>query len=305
MGQGLSQINIYRTDIYYLVADIGVAVAAKMTCWFRAALIACGALISISPAMAQSRLAEFATRATPQEFFSKATRFGAAQGDPPLLPVYAGDALLGFVYLNSDFTGAVAIPASRCAYWSVSMRKGRSPRFKLVDHKEPIVLVGIPEKRVVEAVNTLIGAGWGASRGHGTRPAGRHRQRRNRHRSGDGRQHRPLRRPLIKSGRMSPGGTAAASGAPEARDEVPRHGAGGKARLAKPGRRRLRPPAEPDRRRRQQGIRKIRQQRGCRDIPKPGDPDDTFIDLYVALASAPVIGRSLLGDDGYEQLRRA
>ncbi len=29
---------------------------------------------------------------------------------------------------------------------------------KLVEHKEPIVLVGIPEKRILEAVNKLIGA---------------------------------------------------------------------------------------------------------------------------------------------------
>jgi NosR/NirI family nitrous oxide reductase transcriptional regulator len=37
--------------------------------------------------------------------------------------------------------------------------------------------------------------------------------------------------------------------------------------------------------------------------PEPGDAGDTFIDLYVALASVPTIGRSLLGDAGYQQLR--
>ena len=37
--------------------------------------------------------------------------------------------------------------------------------------------------------------------------------------------------------------------------------------------------------------------------PEPGDPDDTFIDLYVALATVPTIGRSLLGADAYEQLK--
>ena len=39
------------------------------------------------------------------------------------------------------------------------------------------------------------------------------------------------------------------------------------------------------------------------DNPEPGDPADTFIDLYVALVSVPTIGRSLLGDAGYEQLK--
>ena len=32
--------------------------------------------------------------------------------------------------------------------------------------------------------------------------------------------------------------------------------------------------------------------------PEEGDPDDTFIDLYVADVAVPMIGRSLLGDEG-------
>jgi NosR/NirI family nitrous oxide reductase transcriptional regulator len=37
--------------------------------------------------------------------------------------------------------------------------------------------------------------------------------------------------------------------------------------------------------------------------PEPGNPDDPFIDLYVGLASVPTIGKSLLGEAGYERLR--
>ncbi|MFZ8363621.1 hypothetical protein ACO1LS_15225, partial [Staphylococcus aureus] len=36
--------------------------------------------------------------------------------------------------------------------------------------------------------------------------------------------------------------------------------------------------------------------------PEEGDPDDTFIDLYIADVAVPTIGRSLLGDDGYQRL---
>jgi NosR/NirI family nitrous oxide reductase transcriptional regulator len=36
--------------------------------------------------------------------------------------------------------------------------------------------------------------------------------------------------------------------------------------------------------------------------PEEGDPDDPFIDLYVADVAVPTIGRSLLGDDGYNRL---
>ena len=37
--------------------------------------------------------------------------------------------------------------------------------------------------------------------------------------------------------------------------------------------------------------------------PESDDPDERFIDLYAGLVSAPVIGRSLLGDAEYENLR--
>ena len=36
--------------------------------------------------------------------------------------------------------------------------------------------------------------------------------------------------------------------------------------------------------------------------PEEGDPDDPFIDLYVADVAVPTIGRSLLGDEGYKRL---
>ena len=36
--------------------------------------------------------------------------------------------------------------------------------------------------------------------------------------------------------------------------------------------------------------------------PEPGEPDDTFIDMHMALVSVPTIGRSLLGDAEYANL---
>jgi NosR/NirI family nitrous oxide reductase transcriptional regulator len=37
--------------------------------------------------------------------------------------------------------------------------------------------------------------------------------------------------------------------------------------------------------------------------PEQGEASDDFIDLYVALVTAPTIGRSLLGDEGYQRLK--
>ena len=44
-----------------------------------------------------------------------------------------------------------------------------------------------------------------------------------------------------------------------------------------------------------EAFARSRATRRPRRNPEPGEPDETFIDLYVALASVPTIGRSLLG----------
>ena len=107
--------------------------------------------------MAAGRVQEFLPKAQPSEFFPGADRYGPAQGDPPLVPAYQGDRLLGYVYLNSDVTSAVGYSGK-----PINLLVGIDPQgtirgIRLVDHKEPIVLVGIPERRIVDAVNTLVG----------------------------------------------------------------------------------------------------------------------------------------------------
>ncbi len=107
------------------------------------------------PGMAAGRVMEFLPKAQPSEFFPGADRFGAPQGNPPL--VHQGDRLLGYVYLNSDFTSAVGYSGKPVQILVGIDPNGVITGIKLVDHKEPIVLVGIPERRIVAAVNTLVG----------------------------------------------------------------------------------------------------------------------------------------------------
>jgi NosR/NirI family nitrous oxide reductase transcriptional regulator len=255
------------------------------------------------PACAQSRLAEFAARATPQDFFPRATRFGAAQGDPPVLPVYADGDLLGFVYLNSDFTGAVGYSGKPINMLVGIDSGGALTAFKLVDHKEPIVLVGVPERRVVEALNKLIGTNVGPI------ASGRERPPQPDIVSGatvtvlvmaDSIVRSAVR--LIRSGRIAPEGTRASAMAEPSpaktvdmaeirvRDWDSLLGDGSLRRLKITV-------AE---------INKAFEVSGNPEAaanPERGNPDDTFIDLYTALASVPTIGTSLLGEAGYERLR--
>lgn len=258
-------------------------------------------LISVTPASAQSRLSDFAGHVSPQDFFPSATRFGAPQGEPPVLPVYAGDAHLGFVYLNSDFTGSIGYSGKPVHILVGLDTHGVITGFKLVDHKEPIVLVGVPEKRVVEALNKLIGLK--------IEPIA----------SGTARAPQPdivsgatvtvlvmadsvvrsaVR--LIRSGRISAGAVAGAHAAADtkildmdataARDWMGLLGDGSVRRL----------------RLSVGDINAAFERSGNAEAaahPEAGDPNETFIDLYAALASVPAIGKSLLGEAGYERLR--
>ena len=220
----------------------------------------------------------------------------------PSCRAYAGDRLLGHVYLNSDFANAVGYSGK-----PIHMLVGIDPQgvirgIKLVDHKEPIVLVGIPEKRVVDSMNALIGKAMTPVASGAERPPQVDIV------SGatvtvlvmsDSVVRSAVR--LIRSGRLGPAGPGApAAAAPavrrvdldksEIRNWESLVGDGSVRRLhltigevneafAKSG------------------------SQAAAGNPEPGDPSDTFIDLNVALVSVPTIGRSLLGDEGYERLK--
>ncbi|HVZ03612.1 4Fe-4S binding protein [Hyphomicrobium sp.] len=279
--------------------------AAKLTRWLHATLIACGILICTSPVIAKPELAEFAARATPQEFFPKATRFGTPQGEPPLLPVYVGDALQGYVYLNSDFTASIGYSGKPIHVLVGIDQQGTLTGFKLVDHKEPIVLVGVPEQRVVGAINKLIGARMGAV------AAGTEQAPQPDIVSGatvtvlvmaDSVVRSAVR--IVKSGRLSPTNPeagAAKAGETETKsiDLTQKESRDWQSLLGDGSVRHLTLTVAE--------INQAFEKSGNKEAaahPEQGEPDDTFIDLYTALVSAPVIGRSLLGDVAHERLQK-
>ena len=271
---------------------------------WRMLVLAAVAVLLVCPGqvLAAGRLLEFLPKAQPSEVFPGADRFGTPQGEPPLAGAYAGDRLLGHVYLNSDFANAVGYSGK-----PIHMLVGIDPLgvirgIKLVDHKEPIVLVGIPEKRVIDSMNALIGKAMTPVASGAERPPQVDIV------SGatvtvlvmsDSVVRSAVR--LIRSGRLGPAGPGApAAAAPavrrvdldksEIRDWESLVGDGSVRRLhltigevneafAKSG------------------------SQAAAGNPEPGDPSDTFIDLNVALVSVPTIGRSLLGDEGYERLK--
>ncbi|MGO4677749.1 4Fe-4S binding protein [Bosea sp. 2YAB26] len=265
-----------------------------MSIWFASAAL---------PALAAGRVQEFLPKALPSEFFPGADRFGQPEGTPPIVPTYQGNKLLGYVYLNSDVTNATGYSGK-----PINLLVGIDPggivtAVKLVEHKEPIVLVGIPERRIIDALNTLIGKDMKrVAEGSDRAPQAEIV-------SGatvtvlvmgDSVVRSAVR--LIRTGRLGTGAptTASAAAAPpvkridlgksELRDWQTLLGDGSVRRLTL-------------------SIGDINDafsragNKEASDNPEPGDASDTFIDLYLAPVSVPTIGRSLLGDDGFERLR--
>ena len=266
------------------------------------ALVGAMALWSLASAHAASQVQEFLPKAQPADFFQGADRFGPAQGDPPVVPAYQGDKLLGYVFLNSDFSNSVGYSGKPIHMLVGIDPEGTIRAVKLVDHKEPIVLIGIPEKRIVDSMNVLIGKSMSAVSTGAERPP-----------QvdivsgatvtvlvmGDSVVRSAVR--IIRSGRLGGAAPAAAAGAPavvktldmtksEVRDWNTLLGDGSVRRLSLTI-------GEVN-----EAFAKSGHQEAANN-PEPGDPADTFIDLYVAPVSVPTIGRSLLGDEGYERLK--
>src|SRR5450759_111995 len=260
-----------------------------------------GWIALIGEACAAGRLSDYLGKAEPAELVASANRFGPLQGDPAIAPAYKDDQLLGFVYLNSDFANATGYSGKPIQVLVGIDPKGVLTGLKLVEHKEPIVLVGIPERRILEAVNKLIGTDMDrVVRGAAPAPQvdivsgatvtvlvmGDSIVR--------------SATKLIRSGRLGTQGNAIASAAPQAsktidpgkseiRDWQSLVGDGSVGRL-------ILTIADVNKAFEKSGNA------GAAAHPEEGDPDDTFIDLYVADVAVPTIGRSLLGDDGYNRL---
>ena len=268
------------------------------------ALFSAYMLVGLCPvANAQSRLPEFLKLLTTGDIFPGADRLGPVEGNPPAAPAFAGDRLLGYVYLNSDIVTATGYSGKPINIVIALALDGRIAGAKLVEHHEPIVLVGIPQAKVENFINGYVGLNFL------DRPSAAH--------SGP-----PV--DIVSGATVSMmviGDSITRSSIALARAR----GLGGKSpTVGQVAAQSLRTVdqsivqienwqsllGDGSVRRLHLSIGDINQafqgsgNQQAIDHPEPGDANETFIDLYVELASVPSIGRSLLGNTGWEQLMR-
>lgn len=259
------------------------------------------ALVLALPARA-AQLDRFLDRLSAPEIFPGAEHLGAARGTPPAAPAFSGNKLLGYVFLTADVVDATGY-SGKPIYLAVAMDlTGEIVGTKLLEHSEPILLAGVDERRIAEFVAGYIG--YNAL--DAPSPTG-------------------LRGPPVDivSGAsvttiiMGDGIVRSAIRIARSRNLGPFAGAPGAERqttgrvvdMAREGTRSWRELLD------EGSIRSFQitvgqvndafaelSPGGGRRL-EPGNPNLPFLELQVALVSAPVIGRSLLGDQRYRLLR--
>jgi NosR/NirI family nitrous oxide reductase transcriptional regulator len=259
------------------------------------------ATMSISPAFSASQLPAYLEKVQPGELFEGADRFGTPSGQPPIAPVYRGEEMVGYAYLSSDFTGSTGYSGKPIQIAVGIDTSGVVRGIKLIEHHEPIVLIGIPQAKVVAALNSIIGKNLGRV------AAGEERPPQVEIVSGatvtvlvmgDSVIRSAVK--LIRSNRLSAGAEPSLKAPPDVKTlDLSRSDVKDWQTLLGDGSvRSLRLSVAE--------VSKAFGEAGHADAashPETTNPDDRFIDLYVAPVSVPTIGRTLLGDPAYQRLQ--
>ncbi|MCB5204044.1 NosR/NirI family protein [Neorhizobium sp. T786] len=257
-------------------------------------------LVLAFPSSAASQLGTYLSKVQPSDLFQGANSYGVPIGEPPIVPVMRGDDVLGYAYLNSDFTSSIGYSGKPIHIVVGIDAQGVIRGFKMVDHKEPIVLIGIPEKKVVASMNALIDKDMSRVASGAERPP-----------QvdivsgatvtvlvmGDSVSRAAVQ--LIRSNRLAGAMPSSTVAAKEVRkvDTSKTEINDWQTLLGDGSVRSLRMTVgEVTEAFRQAG------QTVSAGKPETRNPADSFIDLYLAPVSVPAIGRSLLGDAAYQRL---
>lgn len=92
-----------------------------------------------------------------QQFFPHADTFSALKGEPPAIEAYAQDKLLGYVFFTRDM---VQIPAYSGKPVDLVIGldvQGKITGAQVVEHHEPILLIGIPETKLGAFADQYVG----------------------------------------------------------------------------------------------------------------------------------------------------
>jgi NosR/NirI family nitrous oxide reductase transcriptional regulator len=255
-----------------------------------------------APTQASDHLPKFLAGVEPSALHPEADRFGSIAGEPGAAPLRRGDETIGWVYLNSDVANATGYSGKPIHILVGLDLDGRITGAKLVKHSEPIVLVGIPERKIADFIDDYVGSSaidYVSGEAMDALPADIV--------SGatvtimvidDS-----IKRSAVRMARALGLGGLQPDSKPRRAEKVVDIDAAGDVRgwqdlLGDGSVRRLRLTVS--------DINQAFEAAGNEKAiarPEKGAPEDEFIDLYVALATIPTVGRSLLGDAEYKNMQ--
>ena len=266
------------------------------------------------PAYAE-RLPDFLAKVQPSEIFPGADRYGKPEGKPLVARVYKGEEQLGLVYITTDVVNTRGYSSKPIDTMVALANDGTIAGAKLVEHHEPIMLIGIPQSRVDKFIDKYIGLNFiknppqpGVAPGDIISGATVTLMVIN-----DSIQ-RSVKAVIhqyhLGTDKAVQAGTAAASGEQSAVPDVqtrPRRVANQDKQDILSWNALLEQKAVGHLHISIDEINKLFEKSGkagVADHAEQGDGNDTFIDLYVALVSQPSIGKSLLGEAGWNNLQK-
>jgi NosR/NirI family nitrous oxide reductase transcriptional regulator len=269
----------------------------------RAVLVVCLlqlALATGAGAADESRLAEFLTKVKPSELVPGADRFAAPHGSPPAAAALAGARTVGYAFVNADWVNSTGYSGRPIQILVGLSTDGRIVGARLMDHHEPIVLIGIPPERIESFIKGYVGRDvlQIAAAGPGARPEVDIV-------SGATVTVMVIADSMIRSAiraaramKMAGADTKAAAAAPREIDPAQVAPGGWAGMLGDGSVRRLSLSVGEV----SEAFRRAGNDAAA-DNPEASDPATPFIDLYAAVVSVPAIGGRLLGEHEFAALQ--
>ena len=112
--------------------------------WLAAMLVWLAVLVAVVPQAWAERLPEFLAKTPVAEIFPGADAYGAPEGKPVVARALKGGEPLGYVYLTTDVVNTRGYSSKPIDILVGIANDGTIVGAKLVEHHEPIVLIGIP-----------------------------------------------------------------------------------------------------------------------------------------------------------------
>ena len=252
-------------------------------------------------AAAESVLPRFISEFVAAEVFPGADSFGDIQSDPDVVPAFNGEEQIGYVYINSDFVNSTGYSGKPIHLLVAIDMHAIIRNVLLVEHHEPIVLIGIPEESIVGVLDEYIG------RDVTQLAAGIEDDQQISAISGATVTIMVMDDSILRSALKVARAKGLGGLQAEAVESAPQFVINQKVDsvrdwidlISDGSVRRLKITLEE--------INRAFEDIGnipAADRPEQGAPDEIFIELYAAPVSVPAIGRSLLGDAEYENLQR-